>query len=131
MVFLPYIVLSLLMFFSTLHQRRYSFRDLIQGMVLNVISFPVYMKASLLGILGFRGTFGITPKNQSRALPLFRLWPQILIALLSFAAVVVGCHRLYYEREPLFAILVNTFWAFYHFLLMSSVLYFNHPEEKS
>ena len=127
--FLPYIILSLTMFFSTLHQRMYTFKDLVQGILLNAISFPVFMKASLLGILGVRGSFAITPKGQSRALPLSNIWPQLLTAVLSFAAVIVGINRLYYEREPAAAIIANSFWAFYHFIILTTVLYFNHPEE--
>ncbi|MBN2124761.1 MAG: glycosyltransferase [Deltaproteobacteria bacterium] len=128
--FIPYIILSMSMFIGTLYQRAYRFGDIFQGLLLNAVSFPVYMKASLLGILGFRGTFGITPKGQSRALPLLGLWPQLLTALLSFAAFVWGLNRLYYEREPAGAILVNSFWCLYHFLLLCAVLYFNHPLEK-
>ncbi|MBF0227195.1 MAG: glycosyltransferase [Desulfobacterales bacterium] len=127
--FVPYIVLSLSVFFTTLYQRTYRFKDLFQGICLNAISFPVYMKASLLGMLGVKGSFGITPKGQSNALPLIGLWPQLSLLLLCFGGIVWGMLRLYYEREPMGAILVNSFWCLYHFLILSTILYFNHPEE--
>ena len=130
LVFTPYLVLSLSIFLGTLEQRHYRPWQMFQGMFLNAICFPVYMQASLLGILGVRGSFGITPKGESHALPLLRLWPQLLTALIAFAAMVWGLHRLYYEQKPFFAILANTLWCFYHFAILSWVLYFNHPEEE-
>ncbi|MFZ5775900.1 MAG: glycosyltransferase family 2 protein [Thermodesulfobacteriota bacterium] len=130
LVFTPYLVLSLSVFLGTLEQRHYRPWQMFQGLFLNAICFPVYMKASALAILGVRGSFGITPKGQSRALPLYRLWPQLLLALVAFAAMVWGGHRLYYERQPLFAILANSLWCLYHFAILSWVLYFNHPLEK-
>ena len=71
----------------------------------------------------------VTPKGQSRALPLIGLWPQLITAALSFGAMVWGLLRLFYEREPVYAILVNNIWCLYHFFLFSTVLYFNFPEE--
>jgi cellulose synthase (UDP-forming) len=127
--FTPYIVLSLSLFIGTFQQRGYRFSELLQGILLNAISFPVYMKASALGILGVRGSFGITPKGQSSALSMSGIWPQLVTAILSFGAVIWGLLRLYYEREPALAILMNTFWCLYHFVILTTVLYFNHPKE--
>lgn len=131
LVFLPYVILSLSMFIGTMHQRGYTPSNLIQGILLNAICFPVYMRASLLAMFGVHGSFGITPKGESHALPIYRLWPQIITAILAFGAVVWGMNRLYYEREPALAILVNSIWCLYHFTILSAVLYFNHPEEGS
>lgn len=128
--FFPYIMLSLSMFFGTLRQRGYRPKELFRGLLLNGITFPVYMRASFLAMIGVRGTFGITPKGGSRALPLRRLWPQLGTALLCFGALVWGLNRLYYEREPVAAILMNCFWCLYHFLILSTVIYFNHPLEE-
>jgi len=131
LIYMPYAILTLSIFIGTMRQRGYSPFNLVQGVLLNAISFPVYMRASLLAMLGVRGTFGITPKGESHALPLYRLWPQIVTAILCFGAVVWGMNRLYYEREPAMAILVNSIWCLYHFSILSAVLYFNHPEESS
>lgn len=131
LVFLPYIVLSLGMFISTLMQRRYRFKDLLQGVLLTAISFPVFIKASTLAIFGVRGSFGITPKEGSSALPFLALWPQLTLAILCFSGVIWGLLRFHYEHHPADAILVNTFWSLYHFLILASILYFNHPEEKA
>jgi cellulose synthase (UDP-forming) len=127
--FIPYFVLTITIFFWTLRQRKYVFKDLIQGQLLMAITFPVYIKASVLGLLGVKGTFGITPKKGALKLPLKALWIQLTLAALNFSAIIWGINRLIYEREPAAALTVNMFWCFYHFLILSSVLYFNNPEE--
>ncbi len=130
LLFTPYLILSLSMFFGLLGERGYRYKDLFQGVLLNAISFPVFMKASLLGIVGSRGTFGITPKGGSRVLPLSGLIPQIAAAVVCFAAVIWGMHRLYYERHPAAALVFNSLWCLYHFIILAATLYFNHPHEK-
>jgi len=126
--FLPYIVMTLATFYWTLGKRNYRTKDLILGQLLIAITFPVYVKASVLSLLGVKGTFGITPKGGSSALPLTALWPQLFIIIINFSAIIWGINRLIYEREPFAAILVNTFWCLYHFIMLSSIFYFNNPE---
>ena len=127
--FVPYFVLTMTIFFWTLRQRKYVFKDLILGQLLMAITFPVYIKASILGLMGVKGTFGITPKGGAMQLPLKALWAQLSLAILNFSAVIWGINRLIYEQEPIVALVVNMCWCFYHFLILSSVLYFNNPEQ--
>lgn len=127
--FVPYIILTLSLFLFSMGQRRYSLRDLAQGILLQAICFPVYMKASLLAIFGFRGTFGITPKGGATSLPMRGLWLQTALAVGCFAACWWGGLRLWYENELLLALATNAAWCFYHFLVLSTVYWFNYPEE--
>jgi cellulose synthase (UDP-forming) len=129
--FVPYIFLTSLLFFNTLRSRSYRRRDIYSGLLLAYVSFPVYAKASLLGVAGVRGRFGITPKSGSTALPLRSLWAQILVMTVVLAAAVWGLNRLYYARYPVVALLVNTFWCLYNFGLLSTIFYFNKAEEES
>jgi cellulose synthase (UDP-forming) len=129
LVFAPYIFLSFTLFMYTLQRRGYRMSEVLTGLLLNSISFPVYMKASLLGSCGVRGSFGITPKGQSASMPLRNFWPQLLLATLSFAAVVWGALRIYFEREPVSALAVNMFWCAFHCAILATTLYFNFPEE--
>ncbi|MDD5007634.1 MAG: glycosyltransferase family 2 protein [Syntrophorhabdaceae bacterium] len=131
LIFIPYVVITLTTFYWTLKQRNYHIRDLLTGQLLTFITFPVYIKASILALAGIKGTFGITPKGVSKALPLRALWPQLVMAMLCFAAVVWGINRFIYEQEPAGGILVNTFWCLYHAGILFSVLYFNKPEESN
>jgi cellulose synthase (UDP-forming) len=127
--FFPYILLTFSLFIFTMSQRRYSFLELFQGIVLQAVCFPIYMRASFLGLAGFRGSFGVTPKGLSKALPLYSLWPQLLTALAAFAAIVWALNRLYFEGDLAIAISVNAAWCFYHWIILSTILYFNHPTE--
>ena len=128
--FFPYILLTLSLFIFTLTQRRYGLWEMGIGIVLQAVAFPVYMQASLLGILGVKRSFGVTPKGGSFSLPLHALWPQVLTCMAAAGAVAYGLNRAYYEREPMYAILVNCMWCLYHLAILSSILYFNHPEER-
>lgn len=40
----------------------------------------------------------------------------------------MGLNQLYYVREPVAAIAVNSFWCAYHMLILATTLYFNWPE---
>lgn len=131
LVFAPYILLSFSLFTYTLSRRNYRLREVVMGLLLNSISFPIYMKASFLGLIGVRGSFGITPKGQSASMPLTNFWPQLTLATAAFAAAVWGGLRLYYEREPAGAIAVSIFWCLYHVAILGMTLYFNFPEEEA
>ncbi len=129
LVFVPYIIITLTTFYWTLKQRSYTIKDLMSGQLLTFITFPVFMKACLLALAGVKGTFGITPKGSSHALPLKAMWPQVLLVLTCFCAVVWGINRIIFEREPLAGLAVNVFWCLYHTTILASILYFNKPVE--
>lgn len=126
--FLPYITLTTLMFILALKKRRYKPKDIISVLLINAVSFPVFVKAALSTLIGLKGKFVITPKTGSSQLPLYGLIWQVFFGLLCMSAVVFGLLRLYYEREPFWGLILNVFWTFYNFLMISSFLYFNHPE---
>ena len=125
--FFPYIVVTIALFTLAMGQRKYRLRELISGIVLQATAFPVYIKASLLGILGVRGTFTATPKAGSHALPLRALWPHLALMALCVVAVTWGLMRAAFEQEPLGALVVNTLWCLYHLALLLAVFYFNEP----
>ena len=128
--FLPYISITLSVFFFSLRGRNYSPKDIMLGQLLVAAAFPVYLKASVFALLNIRGSFVVTPKGSSRALPLTSLWAQTGLASINIAAIVWGVHRLLYEQPPFWGIMVNIIWCSYHFAILSSVLYLNNPEEK-
>jgi cellulose synthase (UDP-forming) len=127
--FVPYLTMTMLAFMNTLRAKNYRRVDMYNGLLLANVTFPIYMKASLLGLLGFRGKFGITPKSGSSSLPLRSLWPQLLTMTALLAAAVWGLNRIYYIREPVPALSVNVFWCLYNFWLLLTIFYFNRPEE--
>jgi cellulose synthase (UDP-forming) len=127
--FVPYMLATMTAFLSTLHERSYLRRDIYNGLLLANVAFPIYAKASLLGLIGIRGRFGVTPKSGSASLPLHSLWVQVLAMTVTFAAAVWGLNRLFYIREPAMALLVNVSWCLYNAWLLSHVFYFNRSEE--
>ncbi len=129
--FIPYFTLTISIFFWTLKERQYAVKDIVLGQLLLAITFPVYIRASILALLGVRGKFGITPKGGSMALPLRSLWIQLSLATLNFAAIVWGINRIVYAQGPLWAIVVNMIWCAYHFTILCFVFYFNNPEASS
>ena len=124
LTFLPYIMLTMTVFYTVLGDRNYAVKDLFLGQLLGSITFTVYVRAALSSMFGVKTTFGITAKGRGSVIPYYRLWPQLGILALSFCALVWGINRFIYEREP--AVLVNSFWAGYHCLVLSSVFYFNY-----
>jgi cellulose synthase (UDP-forming) len=127
--FAPYIIMTMTAFLNTLRDRTYRRRDIYHGLLLANVAFPIYMKASLLGLIGIRGRFGVTSKSGRSSLPLRALWPQILVMTVTLAAAVWGLNRLFYIQEPAIALLVNIFWCLYNSWLISKVFYFNRAEE--
>lgn len=131
MAYVPYITVSTFMFFWTITQRKYRAIDLIPALLINAVSFFVYIKASFCAILGIKTSFGITPKGGANILSFWSLLPQLIVSLTSVFALTWGAQRLIYEKEPLYAIAVNMFWTLYNFITVSFFLYFNHSEEEA
>ena len=128
LLFIPYITITMILFWGSLKELGYRFKDIIIGQLLGSVTFPVYIKASFMALAGVKGSFGITPKGGSTALPLRALWAQLALAALAFSAIVWGANRLIYERAPITAIVVNMFWCLYQFFILVSIFYFNKPE---
>ena len=121
--FLPYIVLSLAIFYSSMGTRRYNIRQVFQGQLLGFITLPVYLRASILGLAGVRAKFQVTAKQGAKTIPYRFLWPQIAFWTINLAAITWGLNRLMYERTA--AVVINLLWIVYHFLILSSLFYFN------
>ena len=128
LAFIPYITLSIAIFYTVLGTRNYKIKDLFLGQLLGILTFSVYIRGAISALLGFKTTFGITEKIKGRSLPYLKLWPQLGMLYLNFIALIWGINRFIYERN--IAILVNGFWVLYHFLILSSVFYFNGEKDE-
>jgi cellulose synthase (UDP-forming) len=123
LTFIPYLMLSMAIFYNSMLSRRISIGQIIQGQLLSILTLPIYMKASLLGFLGVKGTFQITAKGRHKRASYAALWPQLLFWALNLAALTWGLNRFVYERTA--AVLINGVWATYHCVLLSSIFYYN------
>ncbi|HNX91583.1 MAG TPA: glycosyltransferase, partial [Candidatus Omnitrophota bacterium] len=88
LAFIPYIVLSISVFYKVLAERRYKVRDLFVGQLLGAAAFSVYIRGAMSGLIGRKLSFGITSKTKGNAIPYIKLWPQISMMILNFSAVV-------------------------------------------
>lgn len=121
--FVPYFVLSVLLFYSGLERRHYSPFNLIKGQMLAMLSIPVYMRAVTLGVLNIKRPFQVTPKEGGSHLLYRLLLPQLLLLVLHLSALVWGVMRMYYEQNA--ALAINLFWIAYHLFLFGGLFYFN------
>ena len=125
LTFLPYFILSMSIFYVSMLSRRVQISQLLKGQLLAVLTLPVYMRASLLGFLGVRGTFQITSKDSSQhhGVPYRVLWPQLLFWALNLSAVTWGINRFVFEQTA--SVMINVLWAGYHCIVLSSIFYYN------
>ncbi len=126
LTFVPYLILSVAIFYSTMGIRRYTPKSAFLAQALSFVTIPVYIRAGISGLLGVRGKFQVTKKGVSPRIPYLRLWPQLLLLALNYIALLWGINKCIYERTT--AIMLNVAWIAYHCILFSSVFYFN--EEK-
>ncbi|MFA5164288.1 MAG: glycosyltransferase [Candidatus Omnitrophota bacterium] len=126
LTFMPYLILSIAIFYSTMGIRRYTPKSAFLAQALSFITIPVYMRAAAYGLLGIKSAFQVTKKGVSARIPYIRLWPQMLFLALNYTALVWGINKFIYGRTT--AIIFNIVWLAYHCVLFSSIFYFN--EEK-
>lgn len=126
LTFVPYFIMSMGIFYQGMKSRGYSISNLFKAQLLTFITMPIYLKASILGIFGIKGSFVITSKEGSTRLPYRDLWPQLLLWTIHLIAIAWGANRIYHEKS--LPILVSMIWVLYHFVLLSSIFYFNENQ---
>ena len=125
--FMPYLILSLCVFYMSMSGRNYKKKDIFKGQLLFFVSLPTYLRATLMGILGSKKGFAVTSKEGSRQISYLSLWPQLLLWTINLAAITWSINRFVYSYSP--AVIVNMIWITYHFVLLSSMFYFNEDVE--
>lgn len=121
--FLPYFVFSMGTFYLSMGRRGYKARGLFIGQSLGFITIWVLMNASVMALFNIKRAFGVTPKGVSGKLSVKYITPQLVLMILSLAAVAVGIFRLVSALD--IAVVVNVIWAAYHAFLLGMVFYFN------
>lgn len=125
--FVPYIVFTMNLFFFGMALRNYSLKGVWLASALSFATFRTYMQAGIVAVFGLKRAFGVTPKGVGGAIPLLKLWPEVLMLLANIATAAYGFFWLTrYGFEIAYA--VNTFWATYHSILLSTLfVHFNRP----
>lgn len=128
LTFVPYFTLSFTIFYASMRRRNYRPGQLLVGVLLSFLSFPVFMKAAVAAMLNLKASFSVTEKGGGGgAVPYRVFWAQILMWMLHFAGIVWAANRLAYEHD--FSVVMSLFWVLYHFLLLSSVFYFRQAPD--
>ncbi len=122
-LFAPYFLLSLTIFFLSMYRRNYAFGDLLLGILLGFVCFPIYVKALFAALLGIRSSFNVTEKRSGSGDTPYRIFlPQLIIWGINFAALIWGLQRIVVEQTPQLG--VSMMWTFYHFVMLSAIFYF-------
>jgi hypothetical protein len=126
LTYLPYLILASVLFNNQMKNRNYSYKHIFYGQLLFFLSLPSYLLGSGAALLGIKKRFKVTKKVGSRRVSYMALWPQLSIWLVNLLAIVWGLNRFIYDLSP--AVFVNVIWITYHFILFSSIFYFNNVD---
>ena len=121
-VYIPYFLLSIILFSQGLIVKRYKFLDWLKSESLTFFSLPVYFKAAIDSIMNRKSTFETTSKNaKSGYIPLKVIKWQLVLISLNMLALIWGTYQFLYEGKQL-SILINLFWIALHTFLLSYIL---------
>src|SRR5258708_7211635 len=112
LTFIPYFLLALGVFYSSMGLRHYKFSYILKTHLLTMLSIPVYLRATLFGLFNVPVAFQVTNKTGATQVAYSFLWAQIFLWALNLVAITWGILRWVYEHNP--GILFNIFWLFYH-----------------
>ena len=126
--FIPYVIFTMNLFFFGMRLRRYSMKGIWLASALSFSTFWIYMKAGFVSILGLKRAFGVTPKGVGGAIPLRTLWVELTMFVGNCATAVWGISHLVAGHGPAVSYIINTVWASYHAVLLSTLFFhFNKP----
>jgi len=129
LTFVPYFTMSFMLFIITMSRSRYSRRQISFGIQLSFISIPIYMAAAVSALLGRKSRFRVTGKAGGGVTAYRNLWPELLLWLINYIALIWGINRFLFERN--FSLGINLVWITYHFILLSSIFYFRVPQRNT
>lgn len=126
LLFVPYIVLTLLIYYSTVLETGHGAKEVFLNMSFNAICFPIYIKALMLSLFKSRTAFERTPKKLEKASQMSKyhgILPQLALMVILLTSVFVcldDAIRGFYRVESIF----NAAWGiFYMSMLLPIYLY--------
>ncbi len=129
MLFIPYLIFSMNMFYTGMEQRGYKLTDMLLGQQVNFLCFPVHLVGAFSGLFNLKRPFGVTPKGEKGRMGWLALWPQLLVLILSAIAFLVGFYKAFITGTARndSAMAINSLWALYHVFLLSGIFRLNKP----
>lgn len=121
-VYVPYFLLSVLLFSQGLVVKRYKFLDWLKSESLTFFSLTVFFKAALDTIFNKKTKFETTSKDAKAGYIPFRIikW-QVVLILINMLALIWGTYLFMYKGKEI-SILINLFWIGLHTFLLSYIL---------
>ena len=118
MIYGPMFVSNLLLFFRL-------FRHPIKSLILDIVSFPIFMSAFFSAVFKQKLGFVVTIKKYERENPLDVYKPQMAVALALIAGLIYSFIHLHLNPRTLhYGVIVNYWWAIFDvtFLLLGFYL---------
>lgn len=128
--YIPYMVMAVVLFYSTLSERQYSLKQIYLGSIMGNISFPILMKAAVYGLAGKKMSFQVTKKGKIETATFSVLWPYYTMIAIGSVAIGFGVGKIV-DGGNAFAYGINIFWAVYHIFLLSNIVYLNQSQKTS
>lgn len=125
-LFLPYIILTMLIYYTTVLETGHGVKEMFLNMSFNAICFPIYIKAFLNAIFNKKILFNRTPKNLhgSQSMKRYvRIAPQLVLLTLLLTSIMVSISEVIRGFHPLEA-MFNTVWGIFYFSLLVPVYLF-------
>jgi cellulose synthase (UDP-forming) len=125
--FVPYILVTMNLFFFGMWLRSYSIRGVWLASALSFSTFWIYIKAAMVALFGLKRAFGVTPKGVGGGIPLRQMIPELVMFVSNCLVAIMGMYYLVSNGWNV-AYVMNTIWATYHAILLSTLFfYFNKP----
>lgn len=125
-LFVPYLVLTMLIYYTTIQETGHGAKEVFLNMSFNAICFPIYIKSMFLAIFKRKTLFNRTPKMMGSSSDMKKyigILPQISLITMLLTSVFVNITEALQGFHPIEAIF-NAFWgAFYISLLIPIYLY--------
>lgn len=122
MTFLPYYVMSTMLFYATMKKRHYAPSSIVDGIIMSSLVFPVFMSATFSGLFNRKTDFLVTPKGKGGRLSFWQLWPWNTMILLNAIAIIAG----FFSPNLLsYPVLINMVWCMYHITILINIYRFN------
>jgi cellulose synthase/poly-beta-1,6-N-acetylglucosamine synthase-like glycosyltransferase len=98
-----------------------------RGQQYNLALFPIWIQAfggAIANVyFGRRLSFIVTPKTRQKGTGLSLIWPQLVMIVVLFTAVIFGLTRLAFgATDQALAIVINIYWAVYDLIALSVIL---------
>jgi cellulose synthase (UDP-forming) len=124
LTFVPFFILSNVIFYSCMVKKKYTRRNMLYVQMLTALSMPVYISATIIGLFNLdKKGFQVTPKGGATNVPLKVIWPQLLLFSAVFLTLLCGLFRLLHGWD--YVLIINVFWTAFQCVMLSGIFYFN------